>query len=39
MRRDIGRLHDTDREDRERAEAAHRDLWAAIKSWMPGKPH
>lgn len=36
LRRDVGRLHDIDREDRERAEAAHRDLWAAIKSWMPG---
>ena len=33
IRRDIGRLHDTDREDRERAAAAHKDLWSAIKSW------
>lgn len=31
IRRDIGRLHDADREDRERAEAAHKDIWTAIK--------
>lgn len=37
IRRDIGRLQDIDREDRERAEVAHRDIWAAIRSWMPGK--
>ncbi len=36
IRRDIGRLQDIDREDRERAEAAHRDIWTAIRSWMPG---
>jgi len=31
IRRDIGRLYDADREDRERAEAAHKDIWTAIK--------
>lgn len=38
IRRDIGRLQDIDREDRARAEAAHKDIWAAIRSWMPGGP-
>lgn len=37
IRRDIGRLQDIDREDRERAEAAHRDIWAAIRARMTGK--
>lgn len=37
IRRDIGRLQDIDREDRERAEAAHRDIWAAIRARMTGR--
>ncbi len=36
IRRDVGRLADDNRTDRDRAEAVHRDLWAAIRSWMPG---
>ena len=37
IRRDIGRLQDTDQADRVRAEEAHRDIWAAIRHWLPHK--